>query len=127
MIEADDATDIPFVNADIGMIERVLDNLIDNALQHTPSGGSIHLSLETRDSEITVKVRDTGSGISAEALPHIFDRFYRKTAADSNCDGAGLGLAIAQRMIEIDGGKLTASSSIINSGSEFNFSLPAKS
>jgi len=126
VIEADDAPDMPFVNADIGMIERVLDNLIDNALQHTPSGGSIHLSLTARDSQVTVKVRDTGSGISADALPHIFDRFYHKTATDSSRDGAGLGLAIAQRIIEIHGGKLTASS-IINSGSEFNFSLPAKS
>ena len=125
MIEADDAPDIPFVNADIGMIERVLDNLIDNALQHTPSGGSIHLSMETRDSQVTVKVRDTGSGISSEVLPHIFDRFYRKTTADDNRDGAGLGLAIAQRIIEIHGGQLTVSS-IINSGSEFNFSLPVK-
>ncbi|MGB5716319.1 MAG: HAMP domain-containing sensor histidine kinase [Gammaproteobacteria bacterium] len=125
MIEADDAPDIPFVDADIGMIERVLDNLIDNALQHTPSGGSIHLSMETRDSQVTVKVRDTGSGISADVLPHIFDRFYRKAATDDNRDGAGLGLAIAQRIIEIHGGKLSVSS-MINSGSEFNFSLPAK-
>jgi signal transduction histidine kinase len=103
----------------------VLDNLIDNALQHTPSGGSIHVALESRDSEITVKVKDSGSGISEDALPHIFNRFYRKTSTDSNRHGAGLGLAIAQRIIEIHGGKLTVSS-IINSGSEFNFSLPAK-
>jgi len=124
-IEADDAPGIPFVDADIGMIERVLDNLIDNALQHTPSGGSIRLSMESRDSEVTVKVRDTGSGISEEVLPHIFDRFYRKTSTADNREGAGLGLAIAQRIIELHGGKLTVNS-IINSGSEFNFSLPAR-
>jgi two-component system, OmpR family, sensor kinase len=124
-IEVDAAPDIPFVDADIGMIERVLDNLIVNALQHTPSGGSIHLSMESRDSEVTVKVRDTGSGIPADALPHIFDRFYHKPSTDSNREGAGLGLAIAQRIIEIHGGKLTVSS-MMNSGSEFNFSLPAR-
>ena len=124
-IETDDAPDMPFVEADIGMIERVLDNLIDNALQHTPSGGSIHLSMDSKNSEVIVKVRDTGSGISADVLPHIFDRFYRKSDADSNRHGAGLGLAIAKRIIEIHGGRLTVSS-ILDSGSEFNFSLPAK-
>jgi signal transduction histidine kinase len=122
-IDADDAPDIPLVDADIGMIERVLDNLIDNALQHTPSGGSIQLSMESRDSEVTVKVRDSGSGIPEEALPHIFDRFYRKKSGESSTGGAGLGLAISQRIIELHGGKLTVNS-IITSGSEFNFSLP---
>ena len=120
----DDAPDIPFVDADIGMIERVLDNLIDNALQHTPAGGSIHLSLELRDSEITVKIKDTGEGISAEAIPHIFDRFYRKSSTASNANGAGLGLAISQRIIELHGGEISVSS-ILNKGAEFNFSLPA--
>jgi two-component system OmpR family sensor kinase len=123
-IEAVDTPDIPFVDADIGMIERVLDNLIDNALQHTPSGGNIQLSMESRDSEVTVKVRDSGSGIPEDILPHIFERFYRKSGAESNSHGAGLGLAIAQRIIEMHGGKLTVSS-MINRGSEFHFSLPA--
>jgi len=122
-IVAEEADDIPFVDADIGLIERVLDNLIDNALQHTPSGGSIHVALESRDSEIRVRVKDTGSGIPEEALPHIFDRFYRKKSGESGTSGAGLGLAISQRIIELHGGKLTVNS-IINSGSEFNFSLP---
>jgi two-component system OmpR family sensor kinase len=125
----DAAPDIPFVDADIGMIERVLDNLIDNALQHTPAGGSIHLSLELRDSEITVRVKDSGKGIPEEAIPHIFDRFYRKSPAASNSSGAGaggagLGLAISQRIIELHGGKLSVNS-ILNKGAEFNFSLPA--
>ena len=123
-IEADEAADIPFVDADIGMIERVLDNLIDNALQHTPSGGSIRLSMDSWDSQITVKVKDTGAGIPKEVLPHIFDRFYRKTSSEGSKNGAGLGLAISQRIIELHGGKLTVSSTI-NNGSEFNFSLPA--
>jgi len=125
----EDAPEIPFVDADIGMIERVLDNLIDNALQHTPAGGSIHLSLELRDSEITVRVKDSGKGIPEEAIPHIFDRFYRKSSGESNTNGttsggAGLGLAISQRIIELHGGKISVSS-ILNKGAEFNFSLPA--
>jgi two-component system OmpR family sensor kinase len=123
-IEADESTDIPFVDADIGLIERVLDNLIDNALQHTPSGGSIHIAVESGNSEINIKVKDTGSGISKEVLPHIFDRFYHKTTGAGSTNGTGLGLAISQRIIELHGGKLTVSS-IINNGSEFNFSLPA--
>jgi signal transduction histidine kinase len=122
-IEADERADIPFVDADIGLIERVLDNLIDNALQHTPSGGSIHLSMDSRDSQVTVKVMDTGSGIAEDALPHIFDRFYHKTSGAGSTSGAGLGLAISQRIIELHGGKLTVSS-LLDHGSEFNFSLP---
>ena len=124
-IKVDTTPELPSANADIGMIERVLDNLIDNALQHTPQGGEIHLALEERNHQVTVRVSDTGIGIPADDLPHIFDRFYRKSGTTGDSSGAGLGLAIAQRMVELHGGKI-AVQSMINRGSEFNFSLPVK-
>ena len=106
------------------MIERVLDNLIDNALQHTPRGGEIRISIADRDGQITVKVKDSGTGIPEHELPHIFERFYRKAASSAdNGAGAGLGLAISQRIVELHGSRLSVSSAL-NRGSEFAFSLP---
>jgi signal transduction histidine kinase len=123
-IEVDAVPDAPFAEADIGMIERVLDNLIDNALQHTPRGGEIRISIADRDGQITVKVKDSGTGIPEHELPHIFERFYRKAASSAdNGAGAGLGLAISQRIVELHGSRLSVSSAL-NRGSEFAFSLP---
>ena len=123
-IKVDTTPDTPFAEADIGMIERVLDNLIDNALQHTPKGGSIHLSVAANDSQVTVRVRDSGSGIPDNELPYIFERFYRKVSSeDGNRSGAGLGLAIAQRIVELHGSRISVKSAV-DRGSEFDFSLP---
>ena len=123
-IEVDAIPDAPFAEADIGMIERVLDNLIDNALQHTPRGGEIRITIADRDGQITVRVKDSGTGIPEQELPHIFERFYRKAASNSdNGGGAGLGLAISQRIVELHGSSLSVSSAL-NRGSEFAFSLP---
>lgn len=117
---------VPFAEADIGMIERVLDNLIENAIQHTPDGGTIRLSLKYEAEQLTVQVADTGQGIPADDLPHIFDRFYRKTSGDwSSGDGAGLGLAIARRIVELHGSTLEVVSAA-NRGSIFGFDLPAR-
>ncbi|MEE8343533.1 MAG: HAMP domain-containing sensor histidine kinase [Gammaproteobacteria bacterium] len=121
-VDVDPAT--PFAEADIGMIERVLDNLIENALQHTPKGGSIHLSSEAHGQHVEVKVADSGHGIPENELPHIFERFYRKSSANAGSrEGAGLGLAIAQRIVELHGGKISVQSTI-NHGSVFGFNLP---
>jgi signal transduction histidine kinase len=117
---------VPFAEADIGMIERVLDNLIENALQHTPGGGTVRLSLNSNGELLTVQVADTGEGIPADDLPHIFDRFYRKTSGNwSSGDGAGLGLAIAQRIVELHGGTLEVVSEP-DAGSSFGFDLPVR-
>lgn len=115
-------SDLPFISADIGLIERVFENLIDNALRHTPAGGTIAIVLLSSDRAITVQVTDTGHGIPPQALPHIFDRFYKvETGAPS--DGAGLGLAIAKRILELHGSSIEASSSP-NAGATFTFRLP---
>mgnify|MGYP001817570728 FL=1 len=94
-IQIDHNQHLPFANADIAMIERVIENLLDNALRHTSAGGSIRLSFSTRNGDISVCVRDTGCGISEEDLPHIFDRFYHRDRTQEGKAGySGLGLAI---------------------------------
>ncbi len=111
-------------------ISRVLQNLIENAIRHTPAGGEIHLRAEVRDGIILVSLKDTGEGITPEDLPRIFDRFYRGDAArtrsrsrESSEGGAGLGLAIAKGLIEAHGGRLWAESAP-GRGTIMQFTLP---
>jgi len=115
---------VPFVYANIGLIERVLENLLENALRHTPRGGSVNLVLVPGEDTVTVRLSDTGCGIPARDLPHIFDRFYRSGKPDTrNGDGAGLGLAIARRILELHGGRIEAASEQ-RTGTTFTFELP---
>ena len=116
---------LPLVSGDIGMVERVLTNLIANALRYTPSGGSIQVALSPRDDAVEVSVVDTGSGIGPEDLRHIFDRFYRvDRSRDRSSGGAGLGLAIAREIVELHGSSLSVVSKV-NGGTRFRFSLGA--
>ncbi len=115
--------DLPPVSADIGMIERVLTNLVENALRHTPAGGSVRIGLDRHDGAVGVSVSDTGAGIAPEDLPRVFDRFYRGSAAGGRpTGGAGLGLAIARGIVELHGGTLTVESDP-GRGSRFRFSV----
>ncbi|HEY5594624.1 MAG TPA: ATP-binding protein, partial [Nitrospiria bacterium] len=114
--------DLGFVSADIGLIERVFENLIENALRYTPERGEITVALITETDRITVQVTDTGCGIPQEELPHIFDRFYRVEKHERS-DGAGLGLAIAKRILELHGGSIRAESAV-DRGTAFTFHLP---
>ncbi len=110
-LKADFDPDLPPVRADVGLMERALENLIDNALRFTPSGGSVTLELREEPNRLWVRVIDTGCGISAEDLPHIFDRYYRaRSGAATNSEGAGLGLAITQRILELHDTSLDISS-----------------
>ncbi len=91
-----------FVVADIGLIQRVLENLISNAIRHTPAGGEVTLHVEQTPTGSRVAVADTGTGISSAELPHIFDRFYQaKDTHHSSQIGSGLGLAIVKRILAI--------------------------
>jgi len=117
------AFDIPMVSGDIRLIERVLENLIENALRHTPSGGRITLRLTAMKKGVRVAVDDTGSGIALDDLPHIFDRYYR--ASTKRGDGAGLGLAIAKRVVELHGSHLGVASQP-GQGTTFTFDLPSQ-
>jgi len=117
--------EIPFVNADIGLIERVLENLIDNAMRYTPEHGTVGIVLTPRGEAVEVRISDTGPGIPEEELPRIFDRFYRvDTARKDASSHAGLGLAIAKRILDIHGSSLQVESTL-NAGTTFTFILPA--
>jgi len=106
-------------------LEQALTNLVGNAVKFTPAGGQVRVIVSAVDDEVQIAVQDTGMGIDAAALDHIFDRFYRtKQAVDVGIKGTGLGLAIAQQMIEAQGGQLTVTS-VVGEGSTFTMTLPA--
>jgi len=112
-----------YANADVGLLERVLENLISNAIRHTPVGGQVTIGLRERVDRIVIDVEDTGSGIATEDLPNIFDRYFRgSTVTRPRSSGAGLGLAIAKRIIDLHGGEIKVSS-ILGSGSTFSMYL----
>ena len=113
------------VLADEDRIIQVLTNLIGNALQYTPSNGAVTVSVERDKNEARISVRDTGFGIPAEHLKHIFDRFYRVDKSRSRIHGgSGIGLTIARHLVEAHGGKIWAESAGENKGSVFAFTLP---
>jgi signal transduction histidine kinase len=123
-IQIDHNQTLPFVNADIAMIERVMENLIDNAVRHTPEGGSIRLTFNVQNGDIAVCVSDTGCGISEEDLPHIFNRFYRRDRTqESKIGHSGLGLAITKRILELHDKSIIVESKA-GSGTTFTFFLP---
>jgi two-component system, OmpR family, heavy metal sensor histidine kinase CusS len=95
--------------ADEMLFSRAVSNLVENALRHTPPGGSIEISIAQRDATSTVVVKDTGSGIAAEHLPRVFDRFYRAESARSS-EGVGLGLALVKSIMDLHGGSATIKS-----------------
>ena len=88
------------VFADIGLIHRVLENLLQNAMRHTPAGGSIEIHVLENPEKVWLEVRDTGDGIASHEIPHIFDRYYRP-ASETPDSGHGLGLAIVKRIVEL--------------------------
>jgi two-component system OmpR family sensor kinase len=123
-IRAEVDGDLPFVNGDIALVERVLQNLIDNALRHTPAGGTVTVTAQARAHEIGITVADTGTGISKDHLPHVFERLYRvDKSRDASSGGAGLGLAIARQIVELHGGRIAVESEV-GRGTAFSFSLP---
>lgn len=111
-----------FVNADAVLIREVFDNLVQNALAHTPEGGRISLSLQEAPEEFRISVADTGCGIPEEDLPHVFDRFYKVDKSRSG-EGSGLGLSLCQRIVQAHHGRISAQSAV-GQGSRFTVSLP---
>lgn len=99
--------ELPAVSADIGLIERVLENLIENALKYTPKDGRVVVELEEESEKVLVRVADTGIGIPREDLPQIFGRYYRSRSEDcEESPGAGLGLAITSRILDLHGSSI---------------------
>jgi len=115
-----------FVNGDIALIERALENLIENALRHTPEEGSVSVVLRPNGNLVTVEIGDTGPGIPEEELPKIFERFYQpdKSRRTKTTDHSGLGLAITRKIMELHGTSIAVASRF-QLGSTFSFSLPA--
>jgi signal transduction histidine kinase len=117
-------TDMPPAMADRQRVVQVLGNLLRNALRHTPEGGLISVRAVRRGGHAVVTVEDTGAGIAADQLAHVFERFYRGDAArDRASGGAGLGLAIVRELVEAMGGEVSAES-VVGQGSRFSFTLP---
>jgi signal transduction histidine kinase len=114
---------LPEVRADPERTGQVLRNLLNNAITHTPAGGSVTVGARAADGELEVSVRDTGVGIAPEQLPHIFNRFYRADQSRArSTGGAGLGLAIVKELVEMQGGHVRAESTP-GEGSRFYFTL----
>jgi signal transduction histidine kinase len=111
--------DVPSLELDPVRIREVLANLIANALRHTPNGGKVEVAASVSGNKIAVSIRDTGTGIPPEDLPHIFDRFYRSEQSR----GMGLGLAIAKYLVAAHNGEIVAESEP-GKGTAFRFLLP---
>ena len=116
---------LPPAFADEDRAVQVLTNLTGNALQYTPEHGKVTISARQVDNEIHVSVHDTGVGIPAEHLQHVFDRFYRVDKSRSRIagGGSGIGLTIARALVEAQGGKLRAESPGSDMGSTFTFTM----
>jgi signal transduction histidine kinase len=118
-VTADVPSDLPIVDVDPVRIREVLANLVANGVRHTPSGGTVAVRGEVDSDRIVIRVADTGSGIDADLLPHVFDRFVK--GVDSS--GSGLGLAIARNLVVAHGGELVVEATG-SGGSTFRVSLP---
>jgi signal transduction histidine kinase len=114
----------PPVHGDIAMMQRVLENLLENGLRHTPAGGSINIGVDMDSGGVVVRVTDTGCGIPAEDVPRIFERFYQQDKNRSAGNSAGLGLAIVKRILELHDSVIKVSSEL-ERGTTFSFRIPA--
>ena len=119
MIEARAGGELSCVRPDIGLL---LDNLIENALRHTPDGSKVTLAARARGRRLVLEVSDEGDGIPDEALPYVFDRFYRARTADGT-RGSGLGLAIVKAIAETHNGTVGVESEL-GIGTTFRVELP---
>jgi signal transduction histidine kinase len=123
-LSLDLSDNLPLVNIDWQRVNQVLHNLLENAVAYTHKGGTISVAAMTQGDWVEVSVSDTGEGIPAEDLPHIFERFYRVDKSRARATGgSGLGLTIAKRLVEAHGGKITVQSKL-GKGSRFSFTLP---
>jgi two-component system, OmpR family, phosphate regulon sensor histidine kinase PhoR len=118
--------DLPNVSADPDRIQQVVVNLVHNALKFTPPGGRVTVRVQPLENGVAVLVADTGEGISPEALPRLFERFYKVDKARAT-GGTGLGLAISKHLVQAHGGRIWAESPGEGRGATFTFWLPASS
>jgi signal transduction histidine kinase len=120
-IHAEVAPAIPDVSADRDRLLQIFENLVGNALKFTPAGGAIGVGAAARDHEVLFWVSDTGAGIDADDVPHLFDRFWQGRKGDRR--GLGLGLVIVKGLVEAHGGRIWAESAK-GRGTTFFFTIP---
>jgi histidine kinase len=124
-LTADVPGGLPPVRADEGRAGQVLLNVVGNALHYTPFGGNVRLWARQEGAEVHLAIEDTGVGIRAEHLPHVFERFYRVDTSRSRVGGgSGIGLTIAKHLVEAQGGRIWAESPGPGRGSTLHFTLP---
>lgn len=117
---------LPLIYGDISMMEKVFQNLLDNAMKFTPKGQSISIQLKRIDESVNVSIKDTGIGISEKDLPYVFERYHKNPRiSDMNEQGLGLGLAIVKKIIELHNTQITVSSTP-DKGTTFSFDLHTK-
>ena len=119
----DESAPVPGAVADEARLQQVLSNLVENAVKFTPTGGEVHIGVESRDGWLEVSVADPGIGMTPDELSHVFERFY-KANRSFNQGGTGLGLAIAKYIVQSHGGRIWAESRV-GEGSTFTFTIPA--
>ena len=127
-LETDLPATLPMTSGDADRLGQVLLNLLGNALQYTPAGGHVTISARIKGNEVQITVADTGIGIPAEHLPHLFTRFYRvdKSRSRANGGGSGIGLTIAKRLVEAHGGRIWAESRGLGQGTSFSLAIPVQ-
>ena len=118
--------DLPMAFADIKMIDRVLQNLLDNALKFCKDGDQVSIELNQAEDNLAISVRDTGRGIAQEEIPFIFDKYKKDSTSIVNKEGSGLGLAIVKKIVDLHKGNISVSSEPLK-GTTFKFTLPVYS
>ena len=111
------------VSASPGDVERLVGNLLENAVKYTPSGGSVTVTLAREGDEARMDFADTGIGIAPDALPHVFDEFYRAGNAKQQSEGTGLGLTLVRRIVDLLHGTISVESTLAQ-GTTFTMRLP---
>lgn len=125
-IHLEENENIPLVFADVGLVERVIQNLMDNALNYTPKGGEVTIELTTIENAVEIGIKDNGPGIPEEEQSFIFERYRRASRTGKKTKGAGLGLAIVKKILELHDTSIQVKSKL-NEGTAFMFQLPAYS
>ena len=117
---------LPRIDADPDRLRQIVQNLVENAVRYTPAGGEVRVAMRPDDAGLQLEVSDTGAGIAAADLPHIFRHFYRADQSRARTSGGmGLGLAIVKSLVEAHGGRVTVNS-VVGSGSTFTVTFPGR-
>jgi len=123
IIEEKMPKDLPHVYADQDKTAQIMINLLSNAIKYNKKGGKVTVMAMPDDGHVRVDIEDTGSGISQNDLPHMFEKFFRAEKTSSEAPGTGLGLALTKSLVEVQGGNISVESKL-NEGSKFSFTLP---